>query len=210
MEDNLKQIERKKLKADYERCVNTLDNLERTVFRKDKASPYTVIQLIKKKIEEFQPILPVLYDLINPDFKANHIGDLGHAIGIPIPENLEISLNELIKMGILEKSEEIAERSIYATGQKKLNATLEKLKEKYKQMKFDLVSFNESEIFILKDLEPLCEEIDSILTKIVSLSSSKFAKFLQKDIHYIWGNIAKAQDIIDAWLKTQKLISYQK
>ena len=207
MEDNLKQIERKKLKASYEKCVNTLDYLERTVFRKDKACPYHVIQLIKKKIEEFQPILPVLYDLINPDFKANHIGDLGHAIGIPIPENLEISLNELIKMGILDKAEEIAERSVYATGQKKLNATLDKLKEKYKQMKFELVNFNESEIVVLKDVEPLCEEIDNILTKIVSLSSSKFAKFLQKDIHYIWANIAKAQDIIDAWLKTQKLIT---
>ena len=117
-------------------------------------------------------------EIINPDFKANHIGDLGHAIGIAIPENLEINLTTLIELGILEKRDEIAERSIYATGQKKLNATLDKLKEKYKQMKFDLISFNESDVFILKDIEPLCEEIDTILTKIVSLSSSKFAKFL--------------------------------
>ena len=207
MEKNLNQIDRKKLKETYEKCIYTLDNLERTIFRKDKPNPHNVIILIKKEIEKFQPILPVLYDLINPDFKANHIGDLGHAIGIPIPENLEINLLTLIEMGILDKREEIAERSIYATGQKKLNATLDKLKEKYKQMKFDLISFNESEVFILKDIEPLCEEIDNILTKIVSLSSSKFAKFLQKDIHYIWSNIAKAQDIIDAWLKTQKLLT---
>ena len=207
MEKNLNQIDRKKLKETYEKCINTLDYLERTIFRKDKPNPHNVIILIKKEIENFQPILPVLYDLINPDFKANHIGDLAHAIGIPIPENLEINLTTLIEMGILNKRDEIAERSIYATGQKKLNATLDKLKEKYKQMKFDLVPFNESEIFILKDVEPLCEEIDAILTKIVSLSSSKFAKFLQKDIHYIWANIAKAQDIIDAWLKTQKLLT---
>ena len=207
MEKNLNQIDRKKLKETYEKCINTIDNLERTIFRKDKPNPHNVIILIKKEIEKFQPILPVLYDLINPDFKANHIGDLAHAIGIPIPENLEINLTTLIELGILTKREEIAERSIYATGQKKLNATLDKLKEKYKQMKFDLVAFNESDIFILKDVEPLCEEIDAILTKIVSLSSSKFAKFLQKDIHYIWTNIAKAQDIIDAWLKTQKLLT---
>ena len=207
MEKNLNQIERKKLKETYEKCINTLDNLERTIFRKDKPNPHNVILLIKKEIEKFQPILPVLYDLINPDFKANHIGDLAHAIGIPIPENLEINLITLIDLGILTKREEIAERSIYATGQKKLNATLDKLKEKYKQMKFDLISFNESDVYILKDIEPLCEEIDTILTKIVSLSSSKFAKFLQKDIHYIWSNIAKAQDIIDAWLKTQKLLT---
>ena len=109
-----------KEEALIEKCINTLDNLERTIFRKDKPNPHNVIILIKKEIEKFQPILPVLYDLINPDFKANHIGDLGHAIGIPIPENLEINLTTLIELGILEKRDEIAERSIYATGQKKI------------------------------------------------------------------------------------------
>ena len=58
---------------------------------------------------------------------------MAHAIGIPIPENLEINLTTLIELGILNKREESAERSIYATGQKKLNATLDKLKDKYKQ-----------------------------------------------------------------------------
>jgi dynein heavy chain len=145
--------------------------------------------------------------LINPDFKANHISDLSKAIGIYIPENLEINMNELIKNGILEKRDEISDRSVYATGQKKLNATLDKLKEKYKMMKFDVQNFNETDLVILKDVEPLSEEIDVILTKIVSMSSSKFAKYLQKDIHFIWGNISKAQDIIDAWLKTQKLLT---
>ncbi len=207
MEENLKQIDRKKLKNTYEKCVNTIDNLERTIFRKDKPAPHRVIQLLRQKINEFQPILPVLYDLINPDFKANHILDLSKAIGIPIPENLEINMNELINLGILEKRDEISDRSVYATGQKKLNATLEKLKEKYKLMKFDCTNFGNTDLVILKDVEPLSEEIDAILTKIVSMSSSKYAKYLQKDIHYIWSNISKAQEIIDAWLKTQKLLT---
>ena len=207
MEDNLKQIDRKKLKNTFEKCVSTIDNLEKTIFRKDKPAPNTVIHLLREKIEEFEPILPVLYDLINPDFKANHISDLSKAIGIYIPENLEINMNELIKNGILEKRDEISDRSVYATGQKKLNATLDKLKEKYKMMKFDVQNFNDTDLVILKDVEPLSEEIDVILTKIVSMSSSKFAKYLQKDIHFIWGNISKAQDIIDAWLKTQKLLT---
>jgi len=107
----------------------------------------------------------------------------------------------------LDKRDEISDRSVYATGQKKLNATLEKLKEKYKLMKFDCTNFGNTDLVILKDVEPLSEEIDAILTKIVSMSSSKYAKYLQKDIHYIWSNISKAQEIIDAWLKTQKLLT---
>ena len=149
----------------------------------------------------------MLYDLINPDFKANHIGDLSKAIDIFIPENLEITMNDLIAKGILDKRDEISDRSTYATGQKKLNATLEKLKERYKQMRFEYTNFKDTDLAILKDVEPLSEEIDAVLTKIVSMSNSKYAKYLQKDIHFIWNNISKAQEIIDAWLKTQKLLT---
>ena len=207
MEDTLKSIDRKKLKLTYEKCVNTIDHLEKTIFRKDKPAPYKVIQLLREKIKEFEPILPVLYDLINPDFKANHIGDLSKAIDIFIPENLEITMNDLIAKGILDKRDEISDRSTYATGQKKLNATLEKLKERYKQMRFEYTNFKDTDLAILKDVEPLSEEIDAVLTKIVSMSNSKYAKYLQKDIHFIWNNISKAQEIIDAWLKTQKLLT---
>ena len=207
MEGTLKQIDRKKLKATYEKCVSTIDNLEKTIFRKDKPAPNRVIHLLRDKIKDFEPILRVLYDLINPDFKANHIGDLSKAIEIYIPENLEITMNELVSKGILTKCDEISDRSTYATGQKKLNANLEKMKEKYKQMRFDYTNFKDTDLTILKDVEPLSDEIDVVLTKIVSMSNSKYAKYLQKDIHFIWNNISKAQEIIDAWLKTQKLLT---
>ncbi|MGL4948315.1 MAG: dynein heavy chain, partial [Mycoplasma sp.] len=207
MEGTWKQIDRKTLKSIYEKCVNTIENWERNHFRREKPAPYRVIQLLKQKIKEFEPILPVLYDLINPDFKANHIGDLSRAIGITIPDNLDITMTEWIKKGILTKRDEISDRSTYATGQKKWNATLEKMKEKYKQMKFDTMFFKNTDWVILKDVEPLMEDIDAVLTKIVSMSNSKYAKYLQKDIHFIWSNISKAQEIIDEWLKAQKLLT---
>lgn len=69
MNEPLKKIERKKLKNTYDSVNNTIDFLERNVFRKDKQSPFKVIQDLRERIKEFQPYMPILYDLINPDLK---------------------------------------------------------------------------------------------------------------------------------------------
>src|SRR5689334_17361701 len=118
-------------------------------------------------------------------------------------------MNELLKRNILNFSEEINDRSTYATGQKKLALNLEKFKEKYKSLKFDTMYYKTSDLLVLKDVEPILDEIDTLLTKVVSMSSSKFAKYLQKDIQALWQNLARAQEIIDIWLKVQKLIQQQ-
>jgi hypothetical protein len=106
----------------------------------------------------------------------------------------------------LEHLDTINERSTYATGQKKIAANLEKFKEKFKFLKFEAVLFKTSDLLVLKDCEPIVEEVDTLLTKIVSISTSKFAKFLQKDLNLLWTNLSRAQEIIDIWLKVQKLI----
>ena len=61
----------------------------------------------------------------------------------------------------------------------------------------------------MKDTQIVAEQIDSLLTKIVSISSSKFAKYLQKDIGVLWNSLQKAQEYIDLWTKVQKLFTQQ-
>lgn len=209
MNDSLKKIDRKALKNTYDTCQSTIDKLEKTVFRKDKPAPNQIIQLLREKIREFQPFLPILYDLINPDFKPNHINDLSKSIGVEIPDDLNINMQELISRGITDHIDGINERSSYATGQKKLASNLEKFKERYKSLKLDSMFFKDTDLLVLKDTDPVSEEIDQLLTKVVSMSSSKFAKYLQKDIQALWQNLAKSQEVIDIWLKVQKLIQQQ-
>jgi len=209
MNEPMKKTERKKLKEVYDKCVSTIDRLEKTVFKKDKPAPNTIIQLLREKIKVFQPYLPILYDLINPDLKPSQIGDLSKDLGIFIPEDLNVTLQELIDIGILDHIERINERSTYATGQKKLAANLEKFKEKFRYLRFEAIYYKDSNMLILKDCEPIVEEVDTLLTKIVGISTSKFAKFLTKEIQTLWTNLSRAQEIIDVWLKVQKLITQQ-
>ena len=119
MNDILKSIDRKKMKATLEKSQEVLTRLESTIFNKAQRAPHQVIQLTKEKIKEFIPIFPVEYDLCNPDFKTYHIGDLSRTIEVNIPENLEISMKELVASGILKHAEVIKERSELITKQKK-------------------------------------------------------------------------------------------
>lgn len=112
-------------------------------------------------------------------------------------------------MGIMNHSDAINERSSYSTGQKKLASNLEKYKDKYKNLKLEISNFKDSDLYILKDTIFVTEEIETLLTKIVSMQSSKFAKYLMKDIQSLWSNLTKSQELIDIWIKTQKLLEQQ-
>ena len=120
MTEPLKKIDRKSLKTTYDYCINTIDRLEKTVFKAERYAPNNIIKQLREKIKEFQPFLPILFDLINPDLKANHINDMAKQIGLPIPDDLNITMNDLIAMNIVDYMDSINDRSIYATGQKKL------------------------------------------------------------------------------------------
>jgi hypothetical protein len=124
MTEPLKKIDRKGLKSTYDFCINTIDRLERTVFKADKFAPNNIIKQLKEKIKEFQPYLPILIDLTNPDLKANHINDMGKQIGLKIPDDLNITMTDLLNLNILDHLDSINERSTYATGQKKLASVI--------------------------------------------------------------------------------------
>lgn len=207
--EHLKKIDRKTLKSTYDNVISTIDYLEKNIFKRDKPKPYKLIQDLRDIISEFKPNYPLLYDLRNPDLKQNHIEDLSKDIGINIPIDLSISLENLLNKGILNYAESINERSTYASGQKKLAFNLEKYKEKFKNLKLSLCEFKNSDMLILKDTILLSEELESLLTKIVNMQSSKYAKYLLKDIQVLWHSLNKSQELIDIWVKTQKLLEQQ-
>ncbi len=130
-------------------------------------------------------------------------------IGLKFPYDLDINMYSLVELGILNHADAINERSSYSTGQKKLASNLEKYKEKYRNLKLEISFYKESDLYVLKDTIFVTEEIETLLTKIVSMQSSKFAKYLMKDIQNLWFNLTKAQELIDIWVKTQKFLTQQ-
>ena len=57
---------------------------------------------------------------------------------------------------------------------------LNRMKNDWKNIKFELVEFRNTETYILRQLEPILDKLDEDLTKTMSIASSPFIKFLEK------------------------------
>ena len=54
------------------------------------------------------------------------------------------------------------------------------MKNDWKNIKFELMEFRNTETYILRQLEPILDKLDEDLTKTMSIASSPFIKFLEK------------------------------
>lgn len=57
---------------------------------------------------------------------------------------------------------------------------LNRMKNDWKNIKFELMEFRNTETYILRQLEPILDKLDEDLTKTMSIASSPFIKFLEK------------------------------
>lgn len=52
------------------------------------------------------------------------------------------------------------------------------MKGEWKNIKFDLLQFRDTDTYVLKSVEPILDKLDEDITKIISIASSPFVAFL--------------------------------
>lgn len=88
------------------------------------------------------------------------------------------SLSELLSLGVLELLEEIGDISDCASREKKLEDAIQKMKDEWKHIRFELQEFRNSGTYILKAAEPIWDMLDEHIMKTMSIAASPYIKFL--------------------------------
>lgn len=78
----------------------------------------------------------------------------------------------------MEIIEDINEISEFASREKKLEDSIQKMKDEWKHMKFELSEFRDSGTHVLKGAEPIWDLLDDHIMKTMTIASSPYIKFL--------------------------------
>ena len=78
----------------------------------------------------------------------------------------------------MDLKEEIREISETASKQSSFERSINKMKSEWKNIKFELSQFRDTDTHILKSVEPILDKLDEDITKIMSIASSPFVAFL--------------------------------
>ena len=84
----------------------------------------------------------------------------------------------------MEILEEINEVSDCASREKKLEDAIQKMKDEWRHIKFELAEFRDSGTHVLKGAEPIWDLLDDHIMKTMTIASSPYIKFLQSEVNY--------------------------
>ena len=98
----------------------------------------------------------------NPDFKIRHF-DIVRKLRDPefdIDHELRQSISDLVKLGVMEMLEDIAEVSEIATKERQLESQVNKMRDEWKSVRFELEDFRDSGTVILTGVQPIWDLLD--------------------------------------------------
>ena len=104
----------------------------------------------------------------------------------------------------MEIIEEINEISDFASREKKLEDAIQKMKDEWRHIKFELAEFRDSGTHVLKAAEPIWDLLDDHIMKTMSIAASPYIKFLQSEVNYWKQTLIKVQEILEEWTKVQR------
>jgi dynein heavy chain len=117
---------------------------------------------------------------------------------------MHASISELVEHGVMDILEEINEISDCASREKKLEDGIQKMKDEWKYVRFELQGFRDSGTHVLKGAEPIWDMLDDHIMKTITIASSPYIKFLQSEVNYWKYTLVKVQEILEEWTKTQR------
>ena len=75
------------------------------------------------------------------------------------------------------------------------------MKNQWKPIKLELILYKDTETYTLKNVDPITDKLDEDIAKILSIDSSPYIKFMEKEV-IIWRDtLFRLQETIELWLK---------
>ena len=123
----------------------------------------------------------MINDLRNPDLQLRHFKKLQEVTGITeLEPELNVGLETLEKKGLMDFKDQINEISEIASKEKGFERLLTKMRNDWRLVKFELGEYRNTGVSILRQLDPILDQLDNDLTRVMSMSTSPFVKFLER------------------------------
>ena len=159
MNGEISELDGDTLPRDIDEAIATLRMLKVKYF---KEHPYTaqICQDLRDLYSKLKPFMPILSSLKNVNFMSRHFELLKKDYDVDIASDLSQTLNQLKDLGVMDIVDEIIELSATATKEKQLDVQLQKMMDEWKQVRFELLEYRNSEVPVLTGVQNIWDLLD--------------------------------------------------
>ena len=184
-------------------------NGTKNIFKSLKAfknSPgcYEVAKTIKDEMEEFKPNIPLIQSLRNPGMRDRHWDALNEELGINLKPDDKLTLNDLLKMNLLDRVESISKVCDVAGKEFSIENALDKMDEEWRAVQLEFISYKATGTFIMKPSEEITRMLDDHIVMTQSMAFSPYKKPFADRIQLWEDQLKTMQEVIESWMTCQR------
>jgi dynein heavy chain len=178
----------------HETMTREVNEYVKTVQQLEKAlPPNEVVPLLKQRVEDIRAQLPWIANLHNPNIRPRHWEVMKKAMGINLTDE-NITLKELLDLGIENYVELIQETSAQASSEFSLEALLKKVEDSWQDVEFIVIPHKDQrDAYILGGTDEIQVLLDDSLIHMTTISSSR--------------HVGPIKPKVDEWAKMLDLFS---
>jgi len=170
-----------------------------------------IAEQIKTELEEFKPYLPLVTGLRNEGMRERHWQQISEKCSVTVGPEMDggFTLKRLIDVGLLDYVNEVAEVGDRAGKEFTLEKTLNKMKEDWEPLLFDLSEkYRKTNTYILKGDGEAMVLLDEHIVTTQAMMFSTFKGPFEQDIDDWNARLMRVSETLEEWLKCQKSWMY--
>jgi len=167
-----------------------------------------VAEMVRGKVEKFRQFIPVLQIICTPGLQARHWEAISETVGVVIKPTDISNLSQMIEYGLLAYIEQLEEIASAAMKEHTLYVNLQKMKEDWSEVYFELTPYRDTGVNILTAVDDIQMLLDDHVLRAQTMRGSPFIKVFEREMQSWEQKLITMQDIIDQWLICQSTWMY--
>lgn len=174
----------------------------------ENEGPAAVAGVLRERTDEFKKNIPLLVSLASPALRERHWESLSEKIGEHISPDEDLTLQQLLDMGIMDHFDAIQEVSVVAEKEFGLDRALDAMAVEWEPMQMELTAYRETGTYVVRITDEIITLLDDQIMKVQTMQGSPYIKPIQKRCK-AWGKrLHYVQELFEQWLKCQRTWMY--
>ncbi|RVE49566.1 hypothetical protein evm_005794 [Chilo suppressalis] len=199
-------LDAEKISEDVEAWWKLLYKLGKQLFEYPGAK--RIADMVRNKVEKFKVLLPVLCAICNKGMRDRHWAKISSLVGAEVSHGPECSLAQMVEQGVHVHAAQLEEIEQQASKEYALERALNKMKDEWCGVKFEVVPYRDTGVGILTGLDDIQQQLDDHILKSQTMRGSPYVKAFEADMAAWEEKLISMQDILDQWLQCQATWMY--
>ena len=160
---------------------------------------------LKKEIENFQSVLPLLQELSKDSIKARHWEEVMEICKaeFDVVGNPDFKLQSLIETDLVSHTEEIEEVTDGADKQLKIEVQLSEIHNQWQRQDFSFQQWKDRDVYVLKSTPIIMEELEESQMNLQTMLTMRHVTPFKALAQELLGSLCETSDTLELWVKVQ-------